>query len=171
MWFMQARFPVASPLARAVLIRAEDWYTCTHSRRTRQAPAAQPLPMAKAKPYKLEYIIKSSPTILYGFLTTPAGLTQWFADEVDINGDTYTFVWNDSPEEADLIEDIENELVRFRWDYSDPDEYFEFRIEKSEVTGDTILYITDFAEDSDAEDQRILWDSQIANLIKRLGGS
>jgi uncharacterized protein YndB with AHSA1/START domain len=127
--------------------------------------------MAKAKPFKLEYIIKSSPTILYGFLTTPAGLSQWFADSVDINGDTYTFLWNDSPEEADLIDTVENEMVRYRWSYSDDDEYFEFTIAKSEVTGDTILYVTDFAEDNDADDQQILWDSQIGNLIKRIGGS
>ncbi len=126
--------------------------------------------MAKAKPFELEYIIKSSPAILYGFLTTPAGLTQWFADAVDINGDTYTFVWHGAPEDAELIEDIENELVRFRWSYAEDDEYFEFRIDKSEVSGDTILYITDFAEDADLEDQKILWDSQIANLTKRVGG-
>ena len=127
--------------------------------------------MSNSKPFKLEYIVKSSPTILYSFLTTPAGLSQWFADSVDINGDTYTFVWNGVPEQADIIEDIENEIVRFRWDYSDDHEYFEFAIELSEVTGDTILYVTDFAEESDPRDQEILWDSQIANLIKRIGGS
>ena len=127
--------------------------------------------MSNSKPFKLEYIVKSSPTILYSFLTTPAGLSQWFADSVDINGDTYTFVWNGVPEQADIIEDIENEIVRFRWDYSGDHEYFEFAIELSEVTGDTILYVTDFAEESDRRDQEILWDSQIANLIKRIGGS
>ena len=127
--------------------------------------------MSNSKPFKLEYIVKSSPTILYSFLTTPAGLSQWFADSVDINGDTYTFVWNGVPEQADIIEDIENEIVRFRLDYSDDHEYFEFAIELSEVTGDTILYVTDFAEESDRRDQEILWDSQIANLIKRIGGS
>lgn len=128
-------------------------------------------PMSNSKPFKLEYIIKSSPTILYSFLTTPAGLSQWFADSVDINGEIYTFVWNGVAEEAELLEDIENELVRFRWEYADEHEYFEFSIELSEVTGDTILYITDFAEEADRRDQEILWDSQIANLIKRLGGS
>lgn len=127
--------------------------------------------MPQTKPYKLEYIIRSSPTILYNFLTTPAGLSQWFADSVDINGATYLFTWNGSVEKADLIEEVENEMARYRWDYADEAEFFEFRIEKSEVTGDTILYITDFAEDSERDDQKILWDSQIANLIKRIGGS
>jgi uncharacterized protein YndB with AHSA1/START domain len=127
--------------------------------------------MSHSKPFKLEYIIKSSPTILYSFLTTPAGLSQWFADSVDINGDVYTFVWNGNAEQAELLEDVENEVVRFRWDYAEDHEYFEFQIELSEVTGDTILYITDFATDADRRDQEILGDSQIANLIKRLGGS
>jgi uncharacterized protein YndB with AHSA1/START domain len=127
--------------------------------------------MAKTKPFKLEYIIKSSPTILYDFLTTPAGLSQWFADTVDINGKTYSFFWNGSEECADLIDEVEDELVRYRWDYSDEEEYFEFTIEKSEVTGDTVMYITDFAEEHDVEDQRILWDSQVGKLIKRIGGS
>jgi uncharacterized protein YndB with AHSA1/START domain len=127
--------------------------------------------MPASKSYKLEYIIKSSPTILFNFLTTPAGLSQWFADSVDINGPTYTFVWNGSEEHADLIEEVENELVRFKWDYHEDHEYFEFLIEKSEVTGDTILYVTDFADDFDMDDQKTLWDSQIANLIRRIGGS
>lgn len=126
--------------------------------------------MANTKPFKLEYIIKSSPTILYGFLTTPAGLSQWFADTVDINGKTYSFFWNGSEELADLIDDVENERVRFRWEESDEDEYFEFQIEKSEVTGDTVMYITDFADDFDTEDQKVLWDSQVSKLIKRIGG-
>lgn len=127
--------------------------------------------MPNSKPFKLEYIIKSSPTILYSFLTTPAGLSQWFADSVDINGSMYTFLWNGTPEQAELLEDVENELVRFRWDYSEEHEYFEFSIESSEVTGDTILYVTDFAEESDRRDQQILWDSQIANLAKRIGAA
>ncbi len=134
-------------------------------------PSFNTLPMPNSKPFKLEYIIKSSPTILYSFLTTPAGLSQWFADSVDINGSMYTFLWNGTPEQAELLEDVENELVRFRWDYSEEHEYFEFSIESSEVTGDTILYVTDFAEESDRRDQQILWDSQIANLAKRIGAA
>ena len=126
--------------------------------------------MPKSKPFKLEYIIRSSPTILYSFLTTPAGLSQWFADSVDINDDIYTFIWNGAPEHAKLLDTEENERVRYQWDYSEEEEYFEFEITKSEVTGDTILYVTDYADDIDMEDQKILWDSQIENLRKRIGG-
>jgi uncharacterized protein YndB with AHSA1/START domain len=127
--------------------------------------------MGKSIKYTLEYIVRSSPNVLYNFLITPTGLSQWFADEVDNEGNTFYFSWNGVEEEAELISTDDDEYIRFRWSYYEEDEYFEFRIEKSEITGDTILYITDFAEEKEVESQKQLWDSQIKNLIKRIGAS
>lgn len=126
--------------------------------------------MPKKKPFELEFVFKASPHILYGFLTTPSGLAQWFADEVDTKDDTYIFNWSGSEERAVLAESMENELAKFHWTESPDGEYFEFRISKSEVTGDTILKIIDFAEDYDTEDQKMLWESQVHELQKRVGG-
>lgn len=127
--------------------------------------------MAKSKQFTLEYIIRSSPLVLYNFLISPTGLQQWFADHVDNDGTTYYFTWNGSTETAELISTEDDDFIRYRWDYYDDDQYLEFRIEKGEITDDTILYITDFAEEKEMDGQKRLWDAQIKSLIKRIGAS
>jgi len=120
--------------------------------------------------YQIEYTIRSSPTILYEFLTTPSGLAQWFADSVDINGHQCDFEWEGYVESATIIDSSEDVYIRYKWDDSDEDEYFEFRISKSEITGDTILTVTDFAPERDMKDEKLLWDSQIKLLVQQVGG-
>ncbi len=127
--------------------------------------------MAKKKKFTLEYIIKSSPLVLYNCLTTSTGLQQWFADTVDNDGNTFYFTWRGDTEIAEMVSTEDDDYIRFRWEYQDPDEYFEFRIDKTEITNDTILYITDFAEEREVDAQKRLWDAQIHNLIKRIGAS
>ncbi len=126
---------------------------------------------SKTKKYTLEYIIRSSPIILYDFLTTATGLQQWFADEVDNEGNTFSFTWRGETEIAELISTEDDEFIRYRWDWQEPEEYFEFRIDKTEITNDTILYVSDFAEERDIENSKRLWDAQIQNLMKRIGAS
>ncbi len=121
--------------------------------------------------FDLEFIFKASPTIVYKFLTTPSCLIRWFCDEVDIQNDTYSFFWGDSEEIAELIEDIEEELLRFKWeDANDEEEYLEFRIKRSPVTGETIVEITDFCDDDEVDDQKQLWESQMKVLRQEMGG-
>ncbi len=127
--------------------------------------------MADKELYTLEYVIKSSPPILYNFVSTPSGLAQWFADNVDINRDVYSFFWNGNEERANVVEAMENEFLRLQWESSGADEYFEFRIKKDEITGDTALIINDFAEPDEMDDSKALWDSQIQVLMQRIGGS
>jgi uncharacterized protein YndB with AHSA1/START domain len=123
----------------------------------------------KRKKYTLEYVVKSSPHILYEFLSEPTELSQWFADDVDSKGDAYQFVWEGNKQEAKLVEREENHFVKFRWITSPKSEYFEFRVEKSEITGDTILNITDFCDSSELKDMQMLWDSQVKELVHKLG--
>jgi len=84
---------------------------------------------------ELEYIFRASPAILYKFLTTPACLVRWFCDEVDIDKTEYTFVWSGAGETAKLIEDIEEERIRFKWDDGEDEEYFEFSMSNQETGG------------------------------------
>lgn len=118
----------------------------------------------------LEYIFKASPAILYKFLSTPSCLVRWFCDEVQINKDEYRFFWSGSDEVAFLIEDIENELLKFEWEDGEVDEYLEFKISRSPVTGETILHLTDFCDDDEVEDQTQLWNTEMAKLHKEIGG-
>ena len=113
--------------------------------------------------------MRCSPAILYEFLATPAGLQEWFADIVDERDNVFSFTWNKSVEKADLIGKEQDKFIRFRWQHAPKDEYFEFRIDSSEVANQTILVVNDFAEKGDIKDQSRLWDSQLKDLFHRLG--
>ena len=119
----------------------------------------------------LEYIINSSPKVLFPRLSTPGGLSEWFANNVNINGNLFSFYWENSEQKADIVQKKENKYIRFRWvDSDDPESHwFEFRINTDDLTGDTALIITDFVEDEDKDSTIELWNSQIAKLKHVLG--
>ena len=125
--------------------------------------------MSKKVLYTLEYPVRCSPGILYDFLRTPAGLQEWFADKVDERDGMFSFSWNGTEDKAELLESEEDKFVRFRWDHMAKNEYFEWRIDKSEVTNQTILVISDFAEKKEIKDQSQLWEYQVKELFHRIG--
>ncbi len=124
--------------------------------------------MGKVK-FTCEITVRSSPGILYKFLTSGSSLSQWFCDSCDITEDEYVFDWDGSTETAIRLESIEDEYVKYRWEESEEDEYFDFRISKAEISNDTILTINDFAEEDEIEDQILLWENQIQALASVIG--
>lgn len=125
--------------------------------------------MSRVK-FDMEFLFRASPAIVYRFITTPSCLVRWFCDTADITGDIYTFTWEGFDEVAELIDDIEEERLRFHWEDREEGEYLEFRMYKSEVTNETILEITDFANDDEVEDQKQLWKSQLDVMRSEMGG-
>jgi uncharacterized protein YndB with AHSA1/START domain len=125
--------------------------------------------MSKKQQFTLEFSIRCSPSILYDFLSTPAGLQEWFADKVDERDNVFSFSWNGTIERAEVMENEEHKFIRFHWLHAPKEEFFEFRIEKSEVTNQTILVINDFAEKAEVKDQSQLWGYQVKDLFHRLG--
>ncbi|MCU0380767.1 MAG: START-like domain-containing protein [Chitinophagaceae bacterium] len=119
--------------------------------------------------YTLEYPVRCSPNILYEFLSTPAGLQEWFAEKVDERDGVFSFTWNGSTDKAEMLESEADKFIRFHWLHAPKNEYFEFAIEKSEVSNQTILVIKDFAEKRDIADQKRLWDFQVNDLFYRIG--
>lgn len=120
---------------------------------------------------ELEFIFRASPTILYKFLTTPACLIRWFCDEVDITGETFVYTWSGADEVAELIDDIEDERLKFKWeDADDENEYLEFRMSKSPITNTSILEITDYCDEDEVDDTKALWESQMKVLQSVTGG-
>lgn len=122
--------------------------------------------------FELEFVVQASPQLLYQYLFTPSGLSEWFADNVNSRSDKYQFFWDDSEEEALLLKKKTNEFVRFRWlnDEDDQDDYFfEMRIQVDEITKDVSLIVTDFCDEDEAEDAKLLWDNQISDLKQVLG--
>lgn len=125
--------------------------------------------MKKKSIFTVEIPMRCSPAILYEFLSTTNGLQEWFAEKVNHEGETFYFTWSGSTDEAERVEFVENDSVKYRWDYYDEDEYFEFKITQSPVTNETILVITDFADEADIKDQQRLWESQVNDLKHRIG--
>lgn len=120
--------------------------------------------------FELEFIINTSASILYNRLSTPSGLSEWFADDVNVKGNKYTFLWEGAEQEAELKLKKENKSIRFHWlDDEEEDTYFEFNINMDDLTGETALVIVDFAEKDDIEDSIELWNQQVEQLKHGLG--
>lgn len=125
----------------------------------------------KKQPFTIERTFRSSPTILYNFLTTPSGLIQWFSDSADLNGDLYSFGWNGDEQVAEVLSYDEEEFIKLRWEDEEDDKaFFEYRIKKNDITGETILYVTDYAYKDEIKESISLWESQLDDLKKCIGG-
>lgn len=125
--------------------------------------------MEKLK-YELEFILNTSTTILYNCLHTPSGLSEWFAENVNVQDDFYTFIWDGSEESATLLKNKKNEFVQFQWeDDEGEDYYFELLIRVDPMTQQVALIITDFAEEDEMADAKLLWENAIHNLRQSIG--
>jgi len=127
--------------------------------------------MSELIKYTLEFPIQSSINILYLRLSTPSGLAEWFADDVLIKDNVFTFIWDGSQQNASLLKKKNNSFIRFKWEENDTkDDYFEFFIQIDEMTSDASLLVTDFAEDKqDQQEQTDLWNKQIQSLKQAIG--
>ncbi len=123
--------------------------------------------------FEMEFPIKVSQKLLFQYISTPSGLSEWFADNVNSRGEIFIFIWDDSEESAKLIRKTNNEKIQFQWlDDEETDYYFELRIQFDEITKDVSLIVTDYAEDEDeVEESKLLWTNQISDLKKVLGST
>ena len=117
----------------------------------------------------LEYTINSSPKVLFSRLSTPGGLAEWFADDVNQKGNNFIFIWDGAEQVAEIAQKKESKFIKFKWLDNEDDEFFEFRINIDEITGDVALVITDFVESDEKEETIELWNSQIAELRHVIG--
>ena len=122
--------------------------------------------------YELEFPITSSPQLLYQYISTPSGLSEWFADNVNSRGEFFTFIWDDTEEKARLSSKKSGEKVKFRWideENNDGEYYFELRILVDEITKDVSLMVVDFADEGDVQESKQLWENQVSDLKHVLG--
>ena len=119
--------------------------------------------------FQIEFVIQSSPQMLYQYLATPSGLSEWFADNVNSRGEKFTFIWDGAEEDAKLLKRKTDEFVRFAWEENEDDSYFEMKIIVDEITKDVSLFITDFAEEDEVEESKMLWGNQVSDLKQVIG--
>lgn len=125
--------------------------------------------MSEKIKFDIEFPIHSSPAFLYQYLSTPDGLAEWFADNVNSRSDIFTFIWDDSEEEAKRISYKTNERIRYKWLAEDDDTYFEFRIEVDAITKDVSLMVTAFSDEDEVEESKMFWENQISELKQKIG--
>jgi uncharacterized protein YndB with AHSA1/START domain len=124
--------------------------------------------------FEIEFPIHSSPQLLYQYISTPSGLSEWFSDNVNSRGELFTFIWDDSEEQAKLLSKKSGERVKFRWLIDEEEElstYFELRIQVDEITKDVSLMIVDFAYEDEIAESKMLWENQISSLKQVLGSA
>ncbi len=125
----------------------------------------------KKEKYTLEYPLgNASKTILWELVSTEVGLSEWFADNVNITDDKCSFIWDGYAETAFIQKIKEKQLIRFQWeDDIDTNAFFQFEITKNEILGKWTLFITDFAEPNEKEDSILMWNKQINTLFRLIG--
>ncbi|MGB0391575.1 MAG: START-like domain-containing protein [Salibacteraceae bacterium] len=126
--------------------------------------------MAKEK-YTREYFMRSSPHVLYNYISAPSALAEWFADNVVNKDGIFTFTWEGADEVAKMLNKKKEESIRFQWiDDEGTDCYWEMAIKIDSLTKDVALMVTDFADHDEVEESIQLWDSQI-DALKHVIGS
>lgn len=122
--------------------------------------------------YELEFPINSSPQLLYQYISTPSGLSEWFADNVNSRGEFFTFIWDNSEEKARVASKKSGEKIKFRWldaSNQDTDYFFELRILEDEITKDVSLMVIDYAPEEELNEAAQLWENQVSDLKHVIG--
>ncbi|GGW69888.1 uncharacterized protein YndB with AHSA1/START domain [Winogradskyella epiphytica] len=130
--------------------------------------------MDEKEKFEMEFVIHASPSLLYQYIATPSGLSEWFADNVNSRGELFTFIWDGSEEQAKVLSKKSGERIKFRWLADEEDgasSYFEIRIQVDEITKDVSLMITDFADEDEIDEGKMLWENQISSLKQVLGSA
>jgi len=142
----------------------------TTFRNNDSTPATNKAIKEPAGKFEMEFVIRASEDMVFEFVSTESGLSEWFCDDVNIRDGVFTFDWDGQIQQAKLVKEIPPQLIRYQWLDKNDGSYFEFRIQKDELTNDISLIITDFASDkADEVSARLLWHSQVDKLLHVLG--
>ncbi|HLW21121.1 MAG TPA: START-like domain-containing protein [Cyclobacteriaceae bacterium] len=134
--------------------------------------------MVKNK-FVADFQINTSRKIIYPYLSTASGLSQWFADDVTINEDkVYNFVYDGEDHFAKAVIMRSNHNVKF--EFFDPraaegeeqtdHSFIEFRLDENELTQTFFLRVIDYSDAYDDEEQESIWESLIGTLKEIIGG-
>ncbi|MDH5381963.1 MAG: START-like domain-containing protein [Cyclobacteriaceae bacterium] len=123
-----------------------------------------------------DFEINASNKMLYPYISSASGLTQWFADDVSIDEDgVFNFTWDHENHKAKMVSHRQNHYCKFEFlpeteeDKEDPS-HFELRLELNELTQSVYIKITDYSDFEDEEELHDLWSSLIETLKETVGG-
>jgi hypothetical protein len=133
--------------------------------------------MAKKKLFTADYEVHASIKMLYPYIQSAGGLSEWFADDVKINNESkvFTFFFDNEEHMAKQVAHRTNHFARFEFlpendeDVKDPS-YFELRLEFNELTQSVFLKVFDYSDFDDQKELHDLWNGLVENLRKTVGG-
>ena len=123
-----------------------------------------------------EFPVNASPKILFPYLATASGLSQWFCDDVRyVESQRLNFIWDNENHYAEISSQRLNRGVRFVFldDQRQPQpdaNSLEFTLDSSLVTDEVYLRVTDYSAGHDAEEQQEMWEGLIGKLREQVGG-
>jgi uncharacterized protein YndB with AHSA1/START domain len=122
-----------------------------------------------------EYELRASPKMLFPYISTASGLSQWFASKVNTMPEQrFDFQWDNESHIARQVSMRQNKGVRFEFldtaaEEGDDNNYVDFRVDQSELTQSTYLRITDYSATTDDDELVDLWDGLIDKLKEIVG--
>ena len=126
--------------------------------------------------FRAEFDINASKKMLYPYIFSPSGLSQWMADDVTVNEDkVFNFIWDGEDHKAKMAAHRVNSFVRFEFITGDSEEdedpaYIEIRLEMNELTQSVFIAIIDYSDIDDDEESMDLWGSLVDALKEIVGG-
>ena len=122
-----------------------------------------------------EYELRASPKMLFPYISTASGLSQWFASKVNTMPEQrFDFQWDNESHIARQVSMRQNKGVRFEFLDTDgqgsDNNYVDFRVDQSELTQSTFLRITDYSPTTDQDELNDLWDG-LMDKLKEIVGS
>ncbi len=121
-----------------------------------------------------EFELRSSPKVLFPYISTPSGLEQWFAEKVTVLPDhRFDFQWDGDSHIARQTGLRINKAVRFDFENTSDDNldnnHLELKLEVSELTQTTFLRVIDYSSNRDQDELASLWEGFIDNLREIVG--
>ena len=122
--------------------------------------------------FEMEFLLETSTKVLENMLTSPSGLSDWFAEDVVMKDGIITFSWDGSEEQARNLTKKSSDGIKWQWledEEAGNDCYVEITYHIDPMTKVVVLEVTDFAEEDELEEAKMLWDQQIGDLKRTLG--
>jgi uncharacterized protein YndB with AHSA1/START domain len=126
--------------------------------------------------FTVEFPINASPKILFPYLATASGLSQWFCDDVRyVEGQRLNFIWDHENHYAEISAQRLNRAIRFvfldehRQQVPDAN-FLEFSLDSSQVTDEVYLRVIDYSTANDPAEQQEMWEGLVGKLREQVGG-
>lgn len=130
----------------------------------------------KKQTVRIEHDLRSkSANVIWQLLSSAEGLEKWIADSVTREDNNLTLTWGEvwkvsETWTATIVEEEKLKRIRWKWvDDEDEDAFVELALDKSDITNDYTLLITDHAYDEDVEDLKDIWARNLKRLHRTTG--